>query len=141
MALTRWNVVLGAWIAGCAAGYAVASAIPAPPALPALLLSASLVCLVASVRPQPAWLRTLALSAAVMAAGAGRGLLGLHAPGPSTVDGYLGRTAAQVKAARARGIPVTSVTETLTPATASFQEWQVAQLQALQAALHQATGR
>ena len=49
--------------------------------------------------------------------------------------------AAQVKAARARGIPVISITETLTPATASFQDWQVAQLQALQAALHQATGR
>jgi len=49
--------------------------------------------------------------------------------------------AAQVQAARARGIPVASFTETLTPATASFQEWQVAQLQALQRALAQATGR
>lgn len=48
--------------------------------------------------------------------------------------------AAQVRAARARGIPVTSITETLTPATASFQDWQVAQLQALQRALQQATG-
>jgi zinc/manganese transport system substrate-binding protein len=49
--------------------------------------------------------------------------------------------AAQVKAAKAQGIPVTSITETLSPATASFQDWQVAQLEALQAALHQATGK
>jgi zinc/manganese transport system substrate-binding protein len=47
----------------------------------------------------------------------------------------------QVKAARARGIPVTTITETLTPAGASFQAWQVAQLDALQRALHQATGK
>jgi len=44
-------------------------------------------------------------------------------------------------AARKKGIPVTTITETLTPATATFQAWQVAQLQALRAALHQATGR
>ena len=44
-------------------------------------------------------------------------------------------------AARAKGIPVTTITETLTPATASFQAWQVAQLRALQAALARATGR
>lgn len=49
--------------------------------------------------------------------------------------------AAQVKAARAAGIPVTSITETLSPATASFQDWQSAQLQALQTALHEATGK
>jgi zinc/manganese transport system substrate-binding protein len=36
---------------------------------------------------------------------------------------------------------VTAVTETLSPATASFQDWQSAQLQALADALHQATGR
>lgn len=47
---------------------------------------------------------------------------------------------AQVKHAEAEGIPVTSITETLTPATASFQQWQVAQLRSLQAALRQATG-
>jgi zinc/manganese transport system substrate-binding protein len=47
----------------------------------------------------------------------------------------------QVKAARARGIPVSVITETLTPAGASFQQWQVAQLTALRQALHQATGR
>jgi zinc/manganese transport system substrate-binding protein len=43
--------------------------------------------------------------------------------------------------ARARGIPVATVTETLSPAGDSFQQWQVAQLQALARALHQATGR
>jgi len=44
-------------------------------------------------------------------------------------------------AARKHGIPVTTVTETLSPATASFQSWQVRQLRALATALHQATGR
>ena len=34
----------------------------------------------------------------------------------------------QVKAAKAQGIPVVTITETLTPAGASFQEWQGAQL-------------
>jgi zinc/manganese transport system substrate-binding protein len=48
--------------------------------------------------------------------------------------------AAQVAACRKNGIPVVGVTETLSPAKASFQEWQVAQLQSLQAALKQATG-
>ncbi|HVU72475.1 MAG TPA: zinc ABC transporter substrate-binding protein [Mycobacteriales bacterium] len=47
----------------------------------------------------------------------------------------------QVKAARAHDIPVTTITETLSPATASFQDWQVSQLQALATALHQATGK
>lgn len=49
--------------------------------------------------------------------------------------------AAQVSAARKQGIPVTGVTETLSPANTSFQDWQVAQLTALQAALKQATGK
>lgn len=49
--------------------------------------------------------------------------------------------AAQVAAAKAAGIPVSAVTETLSPAGASFQDWQSAQLQALQAALAQATGK
>jgi zinc/manganese transport system substrate-binding protein len=49
--------------------------------------------------------------------------------------------AAQVKAARAAGIPVSTVTETLSPASASFQQWQSAQLQALADALHHATGK
>jgi zinc/manganese transport system substrate-binding protein len=44
-------------------------------------------------------------------------------------------------AARKRGIPVTTITETLSPASASFQEWQVSQLEALAAALEKATGR
>lgn len=46
--------------------------------------------------------------------------------------------AAQVEHARKAGIPVVAVTETLTPAGASFQQWQVSQLQALQKALQQA---
>ena len=43
--------------------------------------------------------------------------------------------------AKAANIPVTTITETLTPATASFQDWQTAQLQGLQNALAQATGK
>ena len=47
----------------------------------------------------------------------------------------------QVQAARAAGIPVTTITETLAPASATFQAWQVSELSALQAALAKATGR
>ncbi len=43
--------------------------------------------------------------------------------------------------ARARGIPVTTITETVSPAGRSFQDWQVAQLEALAAALARGTGR
>lgn len=43
--------------------------------------------------------------------------------------------------ARARGIPVTTVTETLSPASASFQQWQTAELRRLLEALKRATGR
>ena len=43
--------------------------------------------------------------------------------------------------ARAHGIPIATVTETLSPATDSFQQWQVSQLTGLAAALHRATGR
>ncbi len=43
--------------------------------------------------------------------------------------------------ARAAHIPIATVTETLSPASDSFQQWQVAQLTRLRAALHQATGR
>jgi zinc/manganese transport system substrate-binding protein len=43
--------------------------------------------------------------------------------------------------ARAAGIPVATITETLSPAGASFEQWQVAELMSLQHALHQATGR
>lgn len=49
--------------------------------------------------------------------------------------------AAQVGAAKAAGIPVVAVTETLTPAGATFQQWQCAQLQQLGDALHRGTGR
>jgi zinc/manganese transport system substrate-binding protein len=49
--------------------------------------------------------------------------------------------AAQVAAAKAAAIPVVAVTETLSPAGATFQQWQSAQLQQLAAALHEATGR
>jgi zinc/manganese transport system substrate-binding protein len=48
---------------------------------------------------------------------------------------------AQLSEARAQGIPVTTITETMTPAGASFQDWQVTQLNALRQALAQATGR
>jgi zinc/manganese transport system substrate-binding protein len=48
---------------------------------------------------------------------------------------------AQVAEAKAAGVPVTTITETLTPAGASFQDWQVAQLNALAQALAQATGK
>jgi zinc/manganese transport system substrate-binding protein len=43
--------------------------------------------------------------------------------------------------ARASGIPVATVTETLAPAGASFQAWQTGQLQRLADALHASTGR
>jgi zinc/manganese transport system substrate-binding protein len=46
----------------------------------------------------------------------------------------------QVDACRAAGIPVTTITETLVPAGASFQAWQVAELEALRATLAKATG-
>jgi len=49
--------------------------------------------------------------------------------------------AAQVAACRSAGIPVVAVSETLSPAGATFQQWQVRQLGALELALHQATGR
>jgi zinc/manganese transport system substrate-binding protein len=48
--------------------------------------------------------------------------------------------AAQVTEEKNTGIPVTAVTETLSPANASFQDWQSAQLQNLHTALGQATG-
>jgi zinc/manganese transport system substrate-binding protein len=41
--------------------------------------------------------------------------------------------------ARAAHIPSTTITETLSPASASFEQWQVAELQNLQRALHEAT--
>ncbi len=43
--------------------------------------------------------------------------------------------------ARAAHIPITTVTETLSPANDSFEQWQVAELEELERALHTATGR
>jgi zinc/manganese transport system substrate-binding protein len=43
--------------------------------------------------------------------------------------------------AKAQHIPIATVTETLSPASDSFQQWQAAELQGLIAALHKATGR
>ena len=47
-------------------------------------------------------------------------------------------TDALTRKAQTAGIPVVPVTETLTPANVSFQEWQTAQLKALEAALAKA---
>jgi zinc/manganese transport system substrate-binding protein len=47
----------------------------------------------------------------------------------------------QVNAAEAAGVPVASLTETMVPATATWQEWQTRQLVALRNALAKATGR
>jgi zinc/manganese transport system substrate-binding protein len=46
----------------------------------------------------------------------------------------------QVSAARKAGIPVTQITETLSPAGATFQQWQATQLRSLERALSQASG-
>jgi zinc/manganese transport system substrate-binding protein len=48
---------------------------------------------------------------------------------------------ALVNKAKANNIPVATITETLTPANASFQDWQAHELQGIQAALAQATGK
>ncbi|WP_411129990.1 metal ABC transporter solute-binding protein, Zn/Mn family [Streptomyces sp. x-19] len=48
---------------------------------------------------------------------------------------------AQVKEAKDAGIPVATVTETLAPANATFQQWQATQLQVIEQALAKATGR
>ncbi|WP_043262896.1 zinc ABC transporter substrate-binding protein [Streptomyces sp. CT34] len=48
---------------------------------------------------------------------------------------------AQVKAAKAAGIPVATVTETLSPAAATFQQWQTTELRAIDQALAKATGK
>jgi zinc/manganese transport system substrate-binding protein len=47
---------------------------------------------------------------------------------------------AQLAGCRAAGIPTATITETLDPATATYQAWQTAQLQGIQAALAKATG-
>jgi zinc/manganese transport system substrate-binding protein len=43
--------------------------------------------------------------------------------------------------ARAAHIPTVTITETLDPANDSFEQWQVSQLEAIEQALHRATGR
>ena len=43
--------------------------------------------------------------------------------------------------AREARIPITTVTETLSPAADTFEQWQSAQLRSLIGALHRATGR
>ena len=42
---------------------------------------------------------------------------------------------------RSANIPIATVTETLTPPTATFEQWQTSQLEGLARALHQGTGR
>ncbi len=48
---------------------------------------------------------------------------------------------AQLTEAKAEGIPIVKVTETLVPATATFQSWQTSELQSIAAALAKATGK
>ena len=48
---------------------------------------------------------------------------------------------ALIDKAKSSNIPVATITETLTPATASFQDWQSKELQGIQSALVQATGK
>ena len=48
---------------------------------------------------------------------------------------------ALITLAKNNHIPITTITETLTPATASFQDWQSGQLRGIQTALAQATGK
>jgi zinc/manganese transport system substrate-binding protein len=43
--------------------------------------------------------------------------------------------------ARAAHVPIVTITETLSPASDSFEQWQVVQLERLRLALHEATGR
>lgn len=45
------------------------------------------------------------------------------------------------QAAQAQHIAIATITETLSPAGTSFQQWQVNQLETIRAALHRATGR
>lgn len=52
-----------------------------------------------------------------------------------------GNIQALINKARASGIQVATITETLVPANASFQEWQASQLRGIEAALAQATGK
>jgi zinc/manganese transport system substrate-binding protein len=47
----------------------------------------------------------------------------------------------QIDQAKAAGIPITTITETLVPEGTTFQDWQVHELRALEAALHEGTQR
>ncbi len=47
----------------------------------------------------------------------------------------------QIEEAKAAGLPIVTITETLSPASASFQDWQTGQLQNLRNALAKATGK
>lgn len=48
---------------------------------------------------------------------------------------------ALLKACREKGIPTATITETLVPVAATFQQWQSAQLLGIERALHAATGK
>jgi zinc/manganese transport system substrate-binding protein len=48
---------------------------------------------------------------------------------------------AQIKECKARGIPTATVTETMSPASATFEQWQSAQLTGIERALATTTGR
>jgi len=50
-------------------------------------------------------------------------------------------TAALEAKAKAKHIPIIAITETLKPASSTFEAWQTSQLRALAAALHKGTGR
>jgi zinc/manganese transport system substrate-binding protein len=47
----------------------------------------------------------------------------------------------QLSECRAEGIPTTTITETLAPASSTYQDWQVSQLRGILSALNQAAGR
>jgi len=46
-----------------------------------------------------------------------------------------------INLAKGKNIPITTITETLSPATVTFEQWQATQLQGIQSALAQATGQ
>src|SRR6266498_173273 len=62
-------------------------------------------------------------------------------PGDNPHQWYSAAHVRQVKQAKAEGIPVTTVTETLVPSSSTFQQWQVTELRRVENALHRATGK
>ncbi len=74
---------------------------------------------------------------------------GCRSPGGRSADKGVGvqqperdaRRAARERARASAGIPIATVTETLDPASDTFEQWQVAELEGLLRALHEATGR